>query len=256
MALELDASNLLSLHTLTRDVSHLCLRQLKTHIDTIAPLFRPRRYLGDHMEGTGKEGVAGADRNFAELQDLYGKVAVKPFDLRPELKSLLESVASQFQFHEWEYSHTAQTDRGWQQIRVTSPLTWVLTYTSPYSLSTLSDVVSGNAARDTDAVRGFVLRSCLMAELFRKFPALGELLGGLRYKVEIRRSPQLGDLPLVTVSAPYATMRPADNLIAMASGLTGGASFAEVLDVETVRKPTDALRDATLQLMRQHNVEI
>lgn len=256
MPLELDASNLLSLHTLTRDVSQLCLRQLKTHIDAISPLFRPRRYLGDHMEGTGKEGVAGADRNFAELQDLYSKVAVKPFDLRPELKSPLESIASQFQFHEWEYNHAAQTDRGWQQIRVTSPLTWVLTYTSPYSLSTLTDVVSGNAARDTEAVRGFVLRSCLMAELFRKFPALSELLGGLRYKVEIRRSPQLGDLPLVTFSAPYATMRPADNLIAMASGLTGGASFAEVLDVESVRKPTDALRDATLQLMRQHNVEI
>ncbi len=256
MPLDLDATKLLSLHTLTRDVSQLCLRQLKTHVDTLSPLLRPRRYLGDHMEGTGKEGIAGAEKNFADLQELFRKVSVKPFDLRPELKSPLESVASQFQFHEWEYTHAVQTERGWQQIRVTTPLSWVLTYASPYSVSTLTDVVAGNAARDTDAVRGFVLRACLMSELFRKFPALTELLAGLRYKVEIRKSSQLGELPLVTVSAPFATLRPTDNLVTMAAGLAGGASFAEVLDVESVRTHSDTLRDATLQLMHQHNVEI
>lgn len=208
------------------------------------------------MEGTGKEVVTGADKNFADLQDLYRKVAIKPFDLRPELKSPLESVASQFQFHEWEYTYAAQTDRGWQQIRVTTPLSWVLTYASPYSLATLTDVVTGNAARDTDAVRGFVLRACMMNELFRKFPALNDLLTGLRYKVDIRRSQQLGELPLLTISAPFGTVRPPDNLVVMAAGLTGGASFAEVIDTETVRDHSDPLRDAALQLIRQHNLEI
>jgi hypothetical protein len=256
MPLDLDAPKLLSLHGLTRDVAQACLRQLKAHIDTLGPLLRPRRFLGDHMEGSGKEAAPGADKNLADLQDLYRKVAVKPFDLRPELKAPLESVATQFQLDEWEYTHAAKTEKGWSQIRITSPLTWVLTFSSPYSLSTLTDVVSDNSARDSEAVRSFVLRACLMAELFRKFPALTDLFSGLRYKVEVRKSSQLGELPLVTISAPFQTMRPSDDTLAMAAGLAGGASFTEVLDLFSVRNLSDPLRDATLRILQQHNVEL
>lgn len=255
MPLDLDAPKLLSLHGLTRDVAQACLKQLKAHIDAMAPLFRPRRFLGDHMDGAAREPVAGSDKNFAELQELFRRVAVKPFDLRPELKAPLESVATQFQFHEWEYGHAAKTSKGWEQIRVTAPLGWVIGFASPYSSATLSDVVAGNAARDTDAVRSFVLNACLMSELFRKFPALGDLLAGLRYKVEIRRSPQLGELPLVTISAPFHTARPSDELVVMAAGLAGGAKFTEVLDLDSVRNLSDPLRDEALKILRQHKVE-
>jgi len=256
MPLDLDASKLLSLHSVTRDVAQACLKQLKGHVDTIAPLLRPRRFLGDHMEGAGKEGVPAADKNLAELQELYKKVAVKPFDLRPELKAPLASVPTQFQFHEWEYGHAAKTPKGWQQIRVTSPLTWVLTFASPYSVSTLTDVASGSAARDTDAVRDFVLNACLMSELFRKFPSLNDLFAGLRFKAEIRRSPLLGDLPLLTISAPFQTARPSDDLVVMASGLAGGAAFNEVLDLDSVRKLSDPLREETLKILNQHKINI
>jgi hypothetical protein len=256
MPLELDAPKLLSLHGLTRDVGQACLKQLKAHIESMALLFRPRRYLGDHMEGTGREGVAGADKNLAELQELYARVAVKPFDLRPEIKSPLESVPTQFQFHEWEYLHPVKTAKGWEQIRVTTPLTWVVTFSSPYSLATLTDVVAGNAARDNDAVRGFVLNACLMAELFRKFPGLEALLNGLRFRVEMRRSTQLGELPLLTVSAPFQTMRPADDLVVLAAGLAGGAKFTEVLDLDSVRKLSDPLRDETLKVLANHKIEL
>jgi hypothetical protein len=256
MPLDLDAPNLLSLHGVTRDVAQACLKQLKAHIEAMAPLFRPRRFLGDHMEGTGREGIASADKNLADLQELYRKVAIKPFDLRPELKAPLASVATQFQLHEWEYVHAAKTPKGWEQIRVAAPLTWVLTFASPYSINTLADVVTGNAARDTDAVRDYVLHACLMHELFRKFPSLGELLAGLRFKVEIRRSPQLGELPLVTVSAPFQTARPSDDLVVMAAGLAGGAKFTEVLDLDSVRTLSDPLRDETVKILRQHKIEL
>jgi hypothetical protein len=256
MPLDLDAPKLLSLHGLTRDVAQACLRQLRAHIETIGPLLRPRRLLGDHMEGAGREVAPGGDKHVAELQELYRKVALKPFDLRPELKTPLESVATQCQLYEWEYTHAAKTENGWSQIRVTSPLTWVLTFASPYSLSTLTDVVTGNAARETEAVRSFVLRACLMAELFRKFPALTDLFAGLRYKVDVRKSTQLGELPLVTISAPFQTVRPSDDTLALAAGLAGGASFTEVLDLDSVRKLTDPLRDAALRILQQHQIEL
>jgi hypothetical protein len=256
MSLDLEPDKLLSLHGLTKEVAQVCLRHLKAQIEAMAPLLRPRRYLGDHMEGTGREVSPTGDRNFADLSALYGRVAVRPIDLRPELRSPLESVTTHFQFDEWEYTQAVETSRGWQSIRVTTPLTWVFSFSSSYSFSALRGVVTGNGQRDAEALRSYVLRACLMHELFSKIPALADLLAGLRYKMELRTSPQLGTLPLVTISAPFKTLRPADSVVAMASGLAGGASFAEVLDVESVRALSDPLRDETIKILRQHQVEI
>jgi hypothetical protein len=208
------------------------------------------------MEGAGREAFAGSDKNATELQALYHSVALKPFDLRPELPTPFESVATQFHLHEWEYLHPTQTDRGWQSIRVATPLTWVVTYASPYSLSSLRDVMAGHAQRDGAAVRSFVFRACVMHELFRKTPSLKELLTALRYGVDIRKSPQFGELPFVTVSAPFHTLRPADDLVALAAGMAGGQSFAEILDLDSVRNLTDPIRDETLRILDQHKIEM
>jgi hypothetical protein len=256
MSIDLEPAKLLSLHALTKDVAQACLRHLKTQIEAMAPLFRPRRVLGDHIDSSSKEAVPTANRNLADLQELYARVAVKPFDLRPELRSPLESISTQFQLDDWEYTHAAETDGSWHSIRVTTPLTWVISYSSSYSLTTLRSVVAGSGQRDPEAVRAFVLRACLMHELFGKIPALTTLLEGLRYRVEVRRSPQLGDLPLVTISVPLRTFRPANELVAMAAGLAGGASFAEILDVESVRNLSDPLRDETIEIVNRHKVEI
>lgn len=230
------------------------MRHVETQLEAMAPLFRPRRILGDYIESTGKEVVPAADRNLADLQELYARVAVRPFDLRPEFRTPLESVATQLQFDEWEYTHATSTGQGWQPIRVTTPLTWVISYASPYTFSAVRGVVMGNGQRDSEAIRIFVLHACLMHELFAKVPALTKLLTALRYRVEIRKSPQLGDLPLVTISAPFDTFRPPDELVALASGLAGGTSFAEVLDVESVHNLPDPLRDQTLKLIEKHKI--
>src|SRR5215469_18904338 len=118
----LNIEQLLHLHTLTKEVAKLCQKQLRGYLDTMALLFRPRRLLGDAMEGAERESVAGSDRNVAELRDLYRKVAPRPFDLRPELTLPLESVSTQMQFYDWEYLHQTKTDRGWRSIKVYSPL--------------------------------------------------------------------------------------------------------------------------------------
>src|SRR6516162_7299181 len=215
----LNIEQLLLLHNLTKDVSKFCQKQLRGYLDTMALLFRPRRILGDAMEGAERESVGGSERTVAELRDLYRKIALRPFDLRPELSLPLESVSTQMQLYDWEYLYQTKTDRGFRSIKVTSPLTWVLAYSSTYSLSMLRQVLAGQEERDSEAVRAFVLRACLMHLHFTKFPALAELLAGLRYRVEIRQSPETGDLPLVTVSAPFSTLRPPDSLVTVASGL-------------------------------------
>jgi hypothetical protein len=252
----LNLEQLLQLHALTRDVSKFCQKQLRGYLDTVALLFRPRRILGDAIEGSERETVGGADRNLAELRELYRRVAVRPFDLRPELQLPLESVSTQMQLNEWEYGHGIQTERGWRTIKVTAPLTWVISYSSTYSLSILLQVLAGQTERDSEAVRAFVLRACIMHLQFARFPGIADLLAGLRYRVEVRRSPETGDLPLVTVSAPFHTIRPPDSLVSMASGLAGGTSFAEVIDLESVRTLEDPLRREVAPIFERHGQEL
>jgi hypothetical protein len=252
----LNVEQLLHLHTLTKDVSKFFQKQLRAYLDTIAMLFRPRRMLGDGMEGTERDSAGNSERNVAELRELYRRVALRLFDLRPELDFPLESVPTQFQLHEWEYLHHTKTDRGLRNIRVTSPLTWVIAYSSTYSLTMLRQVLAGEENRNQEAVRAFVLRACLMHLQFTKFPAIGDLLAGLRYRIEVRRSTEMGDLPLVTISAPFRTIRPPDNLVNVAAGLAGGTSFAEVLDVDTVRNLQDPLREEIGAIFRSHEQEL
>src|SRR5437016_2660868 len=158
----LNVEQLLHLHALTKEVSKLCQKQLRGYLDTMALLFRPRRMLGEAVEGAERESVGGAERTIAEFRDLYRSVAVRPFDLRPELTFPLESVSTQLQLYEWEYLHNTKTDRGWRSIRVTSPLTWVIAYSSTYSLSMLRQALAGQEERDPDAVRAFVLRAGIL----------------------------------------------------------------------------------------------
>jgi hypothetical protein len=252
----LNVEQLLRLHALTKEVSKFCQKQLKGYLETMAMLFRPRRILGEAIEGGERESVGGSDRTLAELREIYKRVALRPFDLRPELNPPLESIATQIQLYEWEYLHETKTERGWQSIKVTSPLTWVLAYSSPYSLSMVRQVLAGKEERDPDSVKAFVLRACILHLHFTKFPAISELLTGLRYRVEVRHSPEMGELPLVTISAPLATMRPPDNLVTMAAGLAGGDSFAEVLDLRTVKDLQDPFRQEIGAILQSHGQEV
>jgi hypothetical protein len=241
------------LHSLTRDLAALLQKQLRIHLEAMNPLFRPRRFLGDYIEGMGREPVTASERAWTELQNLYKKVAVQPFDLRPELPNPLPSVQTQIALHEWEYAHTVQTGDAWREIKITSPLSWMMTYASPYSLNVIRQQLhDGHSQRDTEAVRAFVVRSCLMAILFQKHPALADLLGALRYRVDVRTSRELGELPLVIISAPLHTFRPADDLVAKAAGFAGGATFSEIVDVESIHQLQDPLREEALRILRNH----
>jgi hypothetical protein len=241
------------LHSLTAEVQKICRAQLRAYLDALAPLFRPRRALGDRMEGAGKESVVSADQTYAELREMYFKACGRPFDLRKELPNPLESVGTQIGMYEWEYLYEIRTDRESRSITVVSPLTWVLIYPSTYSLSMLRQVMAGKQERDADGVRSFVLRSCLMHLQFMKLPDLKAVFEGLRYQVEVRKSPQLGELPLVTVSAPVRTVRPANELLLAATGLSGRTGFEEVIDEYQAAHIADPLQAQILKVLDAGN---
>jgi hypothetical protein len=241
------------LHNVTNEVAKICRGQLRTYLDALAPLFRPRRVLGNHMDGAGRETVTNADQNFNELRESYFKACARPFDLRKELPTPLESVPTQIQLYEWEYQYDIRVDSERKSITVVSPLTWVLAYPSTYSLSMMRQVVAGKQERDGEGVRSFVLRACLMQQLFAKLPELSAVFLGLRYTLEVRKLPQLGELPLVTVSAPVNTIRPADRLLMTATGLSGRPGFDEVLDEYQGARIADPLQAQILKVLDTAN---
>ena len=237
------------LHNVTAEVQKICRAQLRTYLDGLAPLFRPRRVLGNHMEGAAVESVVGADQTFNELRESYFKACGRPFDLRKELPSPLESTGTKIGISEWEYLYDVRSDRESRSLTIVSPLTWVLAYPTTYTLSMMRQVVAGKQERDAEGVRSFVLRACLMRLMFVKVPELTTLFEGLRYRVEIRKSPQLGDLPLVTVSAPIRTVRPADDLLLAATGLSGRSGFEEVIDDYQAAHIEDPLQAQILRVL-------
>ena len=81
--------------------------------------------------------------------------------------------------------------------------------------------MAGKQERDAESVRSFVLRASLMYVMFSRLPELTTLFEGLRYHMEVRRSALFGELPLITLSAPFKTIRPNDDLLLRAEQFTG-----------------------------------
>lgn len=241
------------LHGITQQIEKVCRAQLRAYLDALAPLFRPRRLFGNHMEGPGKETVPNADQNLNDLREVYSKACARPFDLRKELPIPLESVPTQIQLHEWEYSHDVQTDRERATINIVAPLTWVLAYPSQHSYTMVRQLVGGKQERDAESMRSFILRASIMYLMFSRLPDLTTLFEGLRYKIDTRKSSQLGEVPLVTVSAPFATVRPADDLLLLAASYTGRSGFVEVIDFEQAAHIPDPLQDQISKILEAAN---
>ena len=248
----LNVEQVLRLHNITKDVSKICDRQLRTYLDALAPLFRPRRVLGDFVEGTGRESAVGAGQNLAELKEVFQRACGRPIDLHRELTTPIESISTQLQIYPWEYFQDISTNNSRKRIAVSSPMTWVVCYPSPYSLSMFRQVVAGRHERDQNHIAAFVLRACVMFLMFQKLPVLKALFDGLRYPVEIRKSPELGEVPLVTISAPFPSFRPSDEIVLLASGVSGGSAFEEVIDIDTIRQMSDPLRAQIQTILESH----
>src|SRR4051794_7216977 len=156
------------LHEVTRQIEKLCRIQLRAYLDALAPLFRPRRLLGNHMEGPGNESVVNADQSLNELRELFLRACGRPFDLRKEFPLPLESVPTQIQFLEWEYGYSVQTEREKKELSITAPLTWVLAYPAACSYTMARQMLAGQQERNAENLRTFALRASLMHLMFAR----------------------------------------------------------------------------------------
>jgi hypothetical protein len=241
--------HLADLREKTEAISQFLQKQLKAHLETLRPLLAPRRLLGKY---TGvKEDVVGADRAFAQLKEQYKALGTKPFALPPELDpDPLSNIDNRLDLCPWEYTHQTKGERETKPITITSPVRWVLTYSSEYTLSQLVQTMAGKEQRRSDAVRQFVVNALVMDAMLARFPGITQLLTDLRYDVQTEKTPALGALPLVTIRSCLPSFRPADNLMLTAIQFSGVPAFIELIDVEAVNTLQDPLKLRIEKMLR------
>jgi hypothetical protein len=240
-AKSLTFEQLVDLRAKTEAVAQLLQTQLRAHLETLRPLFSPRRVFGKYVGG--KEEIAGAEKAFAQLRTQFQAVCGRPFSLPPELEQdVLSDIDGRLELFPWEYTHDATHQNETRTLTITSPLRWVLTFSSGYTLSQLRQTLAGQQERRSDYVRQFVLSALVMRLLLEKFPGIGQVLTDLRYQVGTDACPGLGDLPLVTISACLSSFRPADDLILTATRFSGVPAFIELVDIATVPTLQDPLK--------------
>ncbi len=90
-------------------------------------------------------------------------------------------------------------------------------------------------------MREFVIRCCLMHCILNKNPGIIALFRALRWEVNTETSPDLGSLPLTTLTAPLFSMLPQDSLILESTEMSGMPVFEEVVDVDAIDRIQDPL---------------
>ena len=242
MTEEFTVERLLFLRKVTRAVSDSLVSQLKEHLDTISLLLRPRRLLGEFIESGSPEKIVDADKNFAALSEIYSKAAGKPFDLPRPLKSPLKPIGLALEVYPWEYRYEMQSsDDAHTVVTINSPVRFVLSYASGLSLSRLRQGIAHREELRQEDVRDFVIRACVMTLVLRRYAGIANLLSALRWEVNTEMSPELGGLPLTTLTAPFQSMRPPDNLIIKSTEMSGMSFFEEVVDVDAFAHVRDPL---------------
>jgi hypothetical protein len=247
---DLGIDALASLREKTEAISKLLRERLLLQLEALRPLFAPRRLLGRHVRTASRDEVPGAERAFARLRDAYAATCGRPFSLPREI-DLDEplSIDPVVEVHPYEYAHRlgGETDR---VIAMTNPVRWTLCYRAGYTLAELEAALASRAPlRATDA-KQFVLGSLALALLLETFPEVVRLLEDLRYEVAIEKRPDLGELPLLTLSAPFDAFRPSDAVIASATRFSGVPAFIELLDAAALGSLRDPLRDRIEERLR------
>jgi hypothetical protein len=233
----------------TEGIAGFLKTRLQSHLETMRPLFAPRRLLGKYADR--KEDLAGSEKAVAELREKFKEVCGDPFALTPDIdEEILARIDNRPELYAWEYTHEAKGEGEPRRLTITSPVRWALTYGSAYTLSQVRQAVAGQHERRSDHIRQFVVNTLVMHLFLARHPGITQLLTDLRYNVHVDKCPGLGALPFVTISACVPSFRPGENIILMATRFSGVPNFVELIDLDAVHPLQDPLKLRIEELLR------
>ena len=233
----------------TEEIAGLLKTRLQSHLEVLRPLFAPRRLLGKYADR--KEDVAGSEKALIQVREEFKEVCGAPFTLTPDLdEDILARIENRPELYPWEYTHEAKTDGESKALTITSPVRWVLTYGSGFTLSQVRQAVVNHQEFGSNPIRQFVVNVVVMQLFLARYPGITQLLTDLRYEVQVEKCPGLGALPFITISSCVPSFRPADHLILMATQFSGIPTFIELIDVDAVHSLQDPLKLRIEEMLR------
>jgi hypothetical protein len=230
-------------------VARLLHDQLTNHLELLRPILSPERVLGKYAGGRGDS--LTADRAFNELQQRYKALAGTPFAFLGEFDpSWLNLGGSRPTLYPWEYAHEVKTDRDSRWVTMTSPLRWIVTFSSDCSAAQVRSMLKDLEPRRAESLRQFAINALVMGVIVSKTPGLTRLFTDLRYDLKVEPALEYGRLPLPIITSSLPCYRPADDLILAATAFSGVPAFIELVDVEAVRALQDPLRARLEEILR------
>ena len=133
---------------------------------------------------------------------------------------------------------------------MTSPVRWVMSFTSAYTLSQVKQALAAKGERRPEHIRQFVVNALVMQLIITHTPGLASLFADLRYQLQSDSSPDLPKLPLITITSGLPSFRPTDDLILSATNFSGIAAFIQLFDVDALPAMTDPLKARIEELLR------
>ena len=233
----------------TEVVSKFLQDQVLKHLETLRPILSPERLFGPHAGSKGD--VALADRALAQLQQNYKPFSAPPFNLPSELDPYwLTLVGSRVALYPWEYTYQAGSDRENKAISMTSPLRWVVSFSSGYTLAQARQALAGKGEHRAEHIRQFVVNALVTQLITTHTSGLASLFTDLRYRLETDSAPDLPKLPLTTITSGLPSFRPGDELILSATNFSGVPAFIELIDIDALSHLQDPLKTRIEELLR------
>lgn len=230
---EIDLEQMGPLRDVSQKISQILNSRLAGYLATLTPLFAPRKVLGEYMESAFNQSVAGADRNFSEIEEQYKSIAAETFSISSKLGTPLPNIKNELEINPWEYLHQLGNDAN-QVVRISSPVRWVLSYAGGYTLSDLLIQRTRNETPDVADVKQLVLNSLTIWKLIDLAPDIAQLLSDLRFKVSIETTSVSGSLPYVVLTSDVPAFIPQNDLIRTVTKLSGKQVFEELIDVGAI----------------------
>jgi len=246
---ELSIDALASMREQADVLSAFMRERLLRQLEVLRPLFSPRRILGRHVRGAGREDVPGSERALSQLRERFAAACGRPFSLPKELEEGPLSGESVLELYPFVYPHSLEGDPE-RVISITDPVCWSVGYRSGYTLAELEGALANRSNLRVADARQFLLNGLVLELVLESIPKLSELLGDLRYTVEIEKRAHLGELPILTLRAPLPSFRPSDEVIATATRFSGVRAFIELIDVDALGSLRDPLREELGELLR------
>jgi len=246
-AREIDMKSMGDLRQASQKISSSLHRRLNGYLQTLTPLFAPRKVLGEFMDSAFKERVPGADANFIALEETFKTLAREVFDIPAKLSTPVPNIRNQLEIHPWEYRYLIGGDAE-RPVIITSPVRWTLSYAGGANLSDVMRHQAREELLEAEDLKQFIVRTQTLHKLLETSPSIRQMLGDLRFPVSTETSNATGDLPLSVIGSDLATFRPQDELIETVTQLSGKPVFEELIDMDAIETLPDPFKVKIMEM--------